>query len=408
MTGSNVPFIHRVILRNYKSIKECDVALGRLMFLVGANGSGKSNFLDALRFVTESLRSTMDQALRERGGIKEVRRRSHGHPTHFSIALEMTLPAGGNACFGFRVGAKQQAGFEVQEERCSISTNGSTQSSYVVKDGIVESATFHPRPRVATDRLYLTIASGFPEFHPLFTMLGNMGFYSINPDRLRDLQEPDEGILLLRDGRNLASVVAWLETRNREVKGRIEQYLNGIAPGVKNLDKKSLGHKETLEFKQTVAGDAYPWSFLAQNMSDGTLRALGVLVSVFQCFDRPPDAPILLVGIEEPESTIHPAAVRVLMGAFQEASHFTQILVTSHSPDLLDATKLDPDSLLVVNAVDGDTRVTPADDASRTAMRDRLYTPGELLKLDQLRPQPKPVEPPETKAEHLPLFPDEP
>jgi predicted ATPase len=377
------------------------------MFLVGTNGSGKSNFLDALRFVSESLRSTMDQALRERGGIKEVRRRSRGHPTHFSIELEMTLPEGQRAVYGFRVGAKPQGGFEVQEEKCSISSNGARKHAYEVRNGTVESATFDPRPRASTDRLYLTIASGFAEFHPLFAMLSNMGFYSINPDRLRDLQEPDEGILLLRDGCNLASVVAWLQTHNREVKERIEQYLGSIAPGVKRVDKKSLGHKETLEFKQTVAGDDNPWSFFAQSMSDGTLRALGVLVSVFQCFARPSDAPIPLVGIEEPESTIHPAAVRVLMGALQEASHFTQVLVTSHSPDLLDATEPDPDSLLIVNAVDGETTIAPADEASRTAMRERLYTPGELLKLDQLRPQPRPTEPPESVRELLPLFRDE-
>jgi predicted ATPase len=380
------------------------------MFLVGPNGSGKSNFLDALRFVTESLRSTMDQALRERGGIKEVRRRSRGHPTHFSIELQMALPGGEEATFGFRVGAKPHGGFEVQEEKCRIGSNGVTSSSYAVKDGMVQSATFKPQPRASTDRLYLTIASGFPEFHPLFVSLSNMGFYSINPERLRDLQEPDEGTLLSRDGRNLASVVAWLESHSREVKERIEQYLGSIAPGVKQVDKKSLGHKETLEFKQTVAGDEHPWSFLAQNMSDGTLRALGVLVSVFQCIDRPPETAIPLVGIEEPESTIHPAAARVLVGALEEASHFTQVVVTSHSPDLLDATKPDPDSLLVVNAVDGETSVTAADDAARTAMRDRLYTPGELLRLDQLRPRPKAVEslPPERVAEYFPLFPDDP
>ena len=143
------------------------------------------------------------------------------------------------------------------------------KSSYEVEDGVVRSATFHPRPRASTDRFYLTIASGFPEFHPLFVKLSNMGFYSINPDRLRDLQEPDEGVLLTRDGRNLASVVAWLESHNRHVKERIEQYLGSIAPGVKKVDKQSLGHKETLEFKQTVAGDEHPWSFLLKTCRTG-------------------------------------------------------------------------------------------------------------------------------------------
>ena len=49
------PFLTRVRIKNYKSIKACDVELGSLAFLVGPNGSGKSNFLDALRFVAEAL-----------------------------------------------------------------------------------------------------------------------------------------------------------------------------------------------------------------------------------------------------------------------------------------------------------------------------------------------------------------
>src|SRR5713101_3554241 len=77
-------FLTRVVLRNYKSIAACDVQLCPLVFLVGPNGAGKSNFLDALRFVADALRTSLDHALRDRGGIKEVRRRSGGHPTHFA------------------------------------------------------------------------------------------------------------------------------------------------------------------------------------------------------------------------------------------------------------------------------------------------------------------------------------
>ncbi|MDE0059291.1 MAG: AAA family ATPase [Defluviicoccus sp.] len=81
----------RVALRNYKSIGACDIRPAQLSFLVGPNGSGKSNYLDALRFVAESLGYSIDHALRDRGGIGEVRRRSGGHPTHFGIRLEFNL-----------------------------------------------------------------------------------------------------------------------------------------------------------------------------------------------------------------------------------------------------------------------------------------------------------------------------
>ena len=386
MSEIKAPFLRQVILKNYKSIQACDVKLGSLMLLVGPNGSGKSNFLDALRFVADSLRSTMDQALRERGGIKEVRRRSRGHPTHFTIQLELTLPEGNEAYYQFRVGAQLEGRFEIQEERCRI-INGNKPVYYEVQDGIVKDASFHPMPPVPTDRLYLNIASAFPEFRPIYDSLSGMGFYSINPDRLRDLQEPDAGNLLLRDGRNLTSVLAWIERNNEQVKDRIEEYLGSIVSGVKSVDKKTLGPKETLEFKQIVAGDANPWSFFAQNMSDGTLRALGVLVSLFQCYDRPKGSPIPLVGIEEPESTLHPGATEALMGALHEASHFTQVLATSHSPELLDTQELNPEALLIVDVIEGETTIGPADDASVSVMKKRLYTAGELLKLNQLKPK---------------------
>lgn len=80
--------ITRVRLRHYRSIPSCDVRLSDLTFLVGPNGSGKSNFLDSLRFVSQALDENLDNALRERGGATEVRRRSTGHPTHFSVALD--------------------------------------------------------------------------------------------------------------------------------------------------------------------------------------------------------------------------------------------------------------------------------------------------------------------------------
>src|SRR5712675_808775 len=111
-------FIRRVTLRNYKSIASCKVELQRLTFLVGPNGSGKSNFLDSLRFTSDALRTSLEHALRERGTIREVRRRSGGHPNHFAVRLDFDLPGGGSGHFSFRIGAKPSGGFEVQNEEC--------------------------------------------------------------------------------------------------------------------------------------------------------------------------------------------------------------------------------------------------------------------------------------------------
>jgi predicted ATPase len=382
-------FLTRVVLKNYKSIAACDVRFGPLTFLVGPNGAGKSNFLDALRFVTDSLRSSLEHALRDRGGINEVRRRSGGHPNHFGLRLFFSLPSGEVGHYAFRIGARPQGGFEVQNEECKIhSARALGETHYFrVKSGNVEESS-QQGPTASIDRLYLVSASGLPAFRPIYEALSRMGFYSLNPDRIRDLQSPDAGQLLARDGSNITSVLAQLKQHNPSRKQRVEEYLSKVVPGVHGVDVKVVGPKETLEFRQQVAGSKDPWRFLAANMSDGTVRALGILVALFQSGNGT-GAHVPLVGIEEPEIALHPAAAGLLLDGLREASRSTQVIVTSHSPDLLDDQQLDADSLLAVYAEGGSTHIAALDPAGRAALLNRLYTPGELLRLNQMRPDPE-------------------
>ena len=383
-------FITRVALKNYKSIAACDVELGPLMFLVGPNGAGKSNFLDSLRFVADALNSSLDHAIRDRGGINDVRRRSGGHPNHFSIRLDFTLPEGATGHYAFRISARPRGEYEVQREECRLwSAQLPTQEEYFhVKNGTVTEKSVGVAPAATKDRLYLVNASGLEEFRPVYEAFSHMGFYSLNLDKIRDLQAPDPGDLLIRDGSNLTSVLARLSD---PVKRRIEEYLAAVVPGVHGVKVKKFGPKETLEFRQDVAGAKHPWRFLANNMSDGTLRALGILVALFQ-EHHDPKKRVLLVGVEEPEIALHPAAAGVLLDALRDAADNTQIIITSHSPDLLDDKELDPESILAVEARDGITVIAGIDEAGRSAVRDRLYTAGELLRLNQLQPDPASID----------------
>jgi predicted ATPase len=382
------PFLRRVLLKNYKSIAAGDVELRPLTFLVGPNGSGKSNFLDALRFTSDSLRSSLDHALRERGGIAEVRRRSGGHPTHFGIRLEFQQGSS-RGHYAFRIGARPQGGYEVQMEECVV--EGEQSARFLVSGGEVREVELGGKrnglvlPPAARDRLYLVNASGLPEFRPVYDGLSGMGFYNLNPDRLRDLQSPDSGAILVRDGSNLTSVLRQLTESGPERKKRIEEYLSSVVPGVRGVDVKDIGPKSTLEFRQEVAGSSDPWRFLAANMSDGTLRALGILVALFQA-QVAAGPTVSLVGVEEPEVALHPAAVSALLDALREAAETTQIVVTTHSPELLDSANIDDELLLAVQSDRGATQIALVDEAGREAVKKELYTPGELLRLGQLRP----------------------
>jgi predicted ATPase len=391
-------FIKRVSLRNYRSIAACDVELGPLTFLVGPNGSGKSNFLDSIRFIGDSLRTSLDHALRDRGGINEVRRRSGGHPTNFGIRIRFILPGGMNGRFAFDIGAARDGGFSIKKEECVVGA-----ASYKIENGAVQSITTSVVPPVSLDRLYLVTAAGLPEFRATYDALSTMGFYNLNPDQIRALQSPDKGDLLARDGRNLASVLDRLARSGDAATGakkRIEEYLARVVPGIEGVEAKRVGHMETLEFRQRVEGQEHPWSFPAINMSDGTLRALGTLVALFQ--HAAGGAP--LVGIEEPEIALHPAAAGVLFDALREASRDAQVVVTSHSPDLLDHRDIIDDQILAVVATDGRTEIAHINRAGRAALREGLYTPGELLRVDQLRPDEEHVQ--RLRSKQLDLFED--
>jgi len=215
-----------------------------------------------------------------------------------------------------------------------------------------------------------------------------MGFYNLNPGVIRELQTPDPGERLNSDGSNLASVYGRLESNAPDVTQRIQEYLASVVPGVTGVKPVSVGPKESLEFRQQVAGSKHPWRFLANSMSDGTLRTLGILVALFQRGSGE-SSQIRLVGIEEPEIALHPAAAGIVTDSLRDAAMQKQVVVTSHSPDLLDNEAIRDEAILAVISQEGMSKIGHLDSAGRRALRDHLYTAGELLRLDQLRPDPQ-------------------
>lgn len=381
-------FIQRVVLRSYKSIASCDIRLQPLTYLVGQNGAGKSNFLDALHFVRDALTGSLDNALSERGGLDEVRRRSSGHPNHIGIRLEFRLRDGRTGWYAFSIGALASGGYEVQNEECVITGVGKGPFFRIAK-GQLRDSSEPAFPAVTSDRLALVAASGFTAFRPVFDALTAMGFYNLNPKVMRELQKPQDGRLLKPVGENIASVISHLERVAPERFVAIKEYLQSVVPSVQGLERKAIGPMETLEFRQDVAGSKHPWRFLAQNMSDGTLRALGILTALLQSnVDYSPT----LIGIEEPETALHPAATAALREVLVQTSGRTQVLVTSHSPDLLDDLSIDADAILAVVSEGGKTKIAPLDEASWKMLRDHLFSAGELLRMSQLEPDRKIME----------------
>jgi predicted ATPase len=387
-----VPFVRRVRIRNYKSIAHCDVELGPLTVLVGRNGSGKSNFLDALAFIYDAVMSSVDSAIRRRNGFDELCWKGNSHSESFALELDFVLRDGRTAVYGFEIGAQAPRSYSVRWERLEV--EGLEEASYYCENGQLVRASsrlmdlfssWPPEPDLDPNRLLLLFASA--AFRPIAYVINHIikiFIYRFSMDEMRDVSSPGVRGGLLRDGSNIASVIGRITADQPAVKERIVGYLGSIVPGVTGVDRVLLGPKETLEFEQSPDAGHPPRKFYAWSMSDGTLRALGALVAVAQLADG--GIPVRLVGIEEPETALHPAASAALMDALKEAAVHTQVVVTTHSPDLLDHLDLEHDRLLVVQMRDGVTEIGRVDRASREAVAEHLATPGELLRMDYLEP----------------------
>jgi len=388
--------IQQVQIKNYKSIAQVSVNLETFTVFVGPNGSGKSNFIDALAFVQECLSESIELAFKNRGGIAAVRRSSTGHPTHIGIRLALNLSDELFADYAFEIAAKPKEKFSVARERCVVHKFMGQSHSFEIENGKFTTEIPGIRPKMAADRLALFAASATDEFRPVYDFLTSMRFYSIVPVRLRELQEPDTGDFLKRDGSNAAAVLKRLqaEAQGNGQYDRVCRLLSRVVEGIKKVEYRAIGQKETLQFKQDV-GSEHPWSFNALNMSDGTLRVLGLLLAVYQ------PGPSSVIAVEEPEATVNPAVAEVVVEVLMDAAHEKQVLLTSHSPDILDYKDLTDNQIRVVAMDHGRTLIAPVSQAGRAAIQERLYTPGELLRSGELSPDLKAAE---QAAQQLNLF----
>jgi predicted ATPase len=383
------PFLRRVVIHNFKSIEVCDVRLGPRTILVGRNGAGKSNFLDALHFVADALQTSLAQAIGKRGGMASLCRQSAEWPRTFSISLEFGLPYHKHCEYTIELSAESANGSALIRERLkAYDSSGRIHGNFeragseifAIKTWQTDSPLM---PRTRADRLYLMDAAAWPAFGEPFDALRAMRFYQPNPVAMREIRRTEPYEILRGDGANIASAVGQMETRTPRKLERITQYLRLFAPEISSVQLVSLGPSETLLFEQKSESPGEQKTFYAANMSDGTLRALAILVAAHQ---RDKDgATLRLIGVEEPETALHPAAAGALMEALHEVEADTQVVLTTHSADFLDEVDPSVDTLLVVTSDNGSTHIAPVDAASLSAVKQHLYSLGDLLRMDQLQ-----------------------
>ncbi|MCK5806189.1 MAG: AAA family ATPase, partial [Lentisphaeria bacterium] len=179
--------ITRLSLSNFRSLgPDVVLDLGRLNFLVGVNGSGKSNVLHALSFVREAVRAGLPRSVTSSGGIVALRRHSAGRPHDIRIELDLALPDG-TGSYGFELAGDRIEEYKVKEEWARVD-GAQGRVAFRQSRGRWEGPE-NLRPNLGPQSLAITALGGDPRVRPLWEHLAGMMVYSIYPDMLREPQK---------------------------------------------------------------------------------------------------------------------------------------------------------------------------------------------------------------------------
>ena len=375
--------LHHLNILNYRSLRSEAVELDNPTFLVGPNGAGKSNLVDVLSLLSEAMESPLAAVLKRRGGFENVAHRS-AKKSQSTIGFRLVLRNLGDnvegASYDLLLRGYRDYGIEVEQEYCEVKVRDGTTTGFQRKASPDHDRGFAwegdtDKPNLGPSTLALPLI-GDSRFTPVFDFLSNMKTYSIDPSMLRSNQERYGNRALYEDGSDTARMLRRIKKDSPHDWEEICELLAVAVPRVVEVQARKHRGELNLEFLQKVPdGKA---RFDASEMSEGTLRLLGLLVAAYR---RP--APSLMV-IEEPEASIHPCALGVVLDVLHGAAESYQVVVTTHSPEILDAKWIKDRHLRLVSWEDGATRIDRAAPSVGRAMSEHSFGAGELLRSNAL------------------------
>ena len=315
-------FTH-LYLENWRNFSRVDLTLQPRIFLVGANASGKSNLLDAFRFLRDivSVGGGLQEAVERRGGVSRIRALSARRSPDVSIRVEVKIPPGN------------------MHWRYSLSFGNDKTGRPIIKAETVEKqgskVLQRPGDEDKNDRerlleTYLESNSSNAAFREIAEFFREISYLHIIPQLVR---EPDRSAGFKNDpfGGDFLEQVA--KTPIRLQRKRLAQIVRALKVAVPQLKQLKLERDQSrgtphLLGKYKHWRPAGAWQNEEQ-LSDGTIRLLGLLWAISEG-----KGPLLL---EEPEMSLHPAVVRFIppmLSRIQERQG-RQVLVSTHSNDLL-------------------------------------------------------------------------
>lgn len=364
--------------------------------LVGINGSGKSNFIKALRLLYEGISGDGLRNLiqLEWGGYDQIaharRGSSEGISLKFSFRARLgdsTVSNGHSPVYAIRLQPRSDGTFSVTERITFTQTNGSEELFFESRAGeglirnpagVLVSLQSALGDAAQKSRMELRFRA-VPELmmHPLLSALRQAirqfsfyGFFNTSyssPARLPAQPAGDYAERLAFDGRNMSQVLHSIRSYQPDAFTQLETFLRRISPNLRQL----LFSESSRGVSLRILEKNLSHSVSVRHISDGTLRYLLYLA----IFLNP--ARGLAVCLDEPESGLHPDMLHTLSEAMQHAAHEgTQLIIATHSPLLLNSFELD-DLLIFDKTPENETLVKTVngDDFSETS---GLSLPGQL------------------------------
>jgi len=374
-------------IHNYKSIRNLNLrSLPAFSVLVGANASGKSNFADALDFLSLVFRGGLASAVRAKGGYENIcfrrAKRSKGDlefgfktsipeserlPRRKRVELSYTF----SYSFAFRAMAQRiAADYEVTKEEITVEIQGpepadrgrihlwrskgmeravEAQFSGAISE-MMPSAEFYQdyprRARVPEYELFVpTWWTHLPPFHLLRRLFESCRVYQISPHEARQTGVPERSPELGRHGENLPAAVDYLKRSDADAFNELLAHLKHTVPSIERLETHYVETKQLgLFFKEMGVGR--PW--FSQDVSDGTIQTVSIFLPLVDPRTR-------ILVIDEPENSLHPWILRHFIESCKLQSENKQIFIATQS--LVAVNEVPPESLYIVRRTEGETTI---------------------------------------------------
>ncbi len=392
--------------RDFRSFHELSWRPGKLNLLVGPNGSGKSNLLRLLELISSVAKGKLGAALKESSGIVPLLWDHNARSLYWKLRIDPVDE--GNDSFE-----------DALTLECELQGLPCTSSYQLVNDSLTSCVQLEQGSQKRSHRIYhrdvrqamvyrrkarKLVPFGDPD--PNESLLAQISdartnpvatnvrrfleswrvYHDVHVERGSAMRSPTttQYVKLVEpDGSNLVSVLHTLYTSDRAFKNQINE---GMRAG--------FGDQfEEIVFQPAAAQQiqlAIQWRssnnpHAGQDLSDGTLRFLFLLTVLAN------PVPAGLIAIDEPEAGLHPSMLPILAEYAVEASERTQIIMTSHSPQFLDAFSQVSPQVTLLHWEDGQTRLLPLTDETLSVLLDhyrlgQLFTTGELEVALQHRP----------------------